>query len=373
MKNLIMDKSTKSQILRRLQSFNLTELRLIAKSLKLKVPSSKTEIMEKIGDHLSTEKGKQQAKVDLNKYRFNQIYSTDSTEALFHQEKSREPLPPPPSNHPPVGPEGIRCLCNRSEPTNLLGCTGKCSFKQHKHCLHSMRDMPKYECPLCQLSKIDPLCPVLEVLQSAIRGDSLDNLGIFAQSRNRWTKNFIINQTYYSKLKSLQNNLSLQVRCLKLDKDGCFEHCWPLKGFFYVNGSMVQEFRMPESNVAAKRKDRPCFINNYRSGTNTYEFVHEMVKNEGHYAYVFLFVEKLNVGELFGRWERGMRRGIEECRQFVVDLAKHRYANMEDTECMLIEPKQVKVNYKCPFSFKMITTPARGLRCKHIQVSIHIL
>ena len=263
----------------------------------------------------------------------------------------------------------IQCICQRSEGNmGLIECA-TCKTRQHIKCVGVHPPFPNYECTSCLLSGLDPLAPVHKHLIIAQQVRDLETLTQFHQNRKSYTNSFILRDEDFMLLKSQGTNYRIQIRCIKLaGKDTKQEHAWPVKGYLVANDEFIQEFRVPESNIATKRKDKPAYISNLKQGSNTFEFVHEMLKGESFYAFQISIVENYSVLRLFDHIKETQTRNLEDCRQFVMSVAHERYAKMEDDECQLIEAKQVKINFKCPFTFRPISEPGRGNKCRHLEV-----
>lgn len=211
---------------------------------------------------------------------------------------------------------------------------------------------PKYMCPRCQLSWIDPLNAPVKVLCPMYK--------VPAGSNNS-AKFFDVDRQTLDAIKGAGGVLQVQMRCLKLDAEG-YEHSWPKHGWLRFNGKQLQPLTQPPENTSArKRKDEPFNVTTLvTSGRNAVEII--QYNDDDVYVGIVFLVNKKKAEKLCDEIKEKKRESIFDSVKRAVDFMKPN----ENQEVELAD-KNRRMLIKCPMTYLPMNTPARGLHCDHLD------
>lgn len=150
----------------------------------------------------------------------------------------------------------MNCPCNKYNNTDMIKCPS-CKQMQHLKCISFSSKMKNYECPECQISKMDPF---FEILENILTPTILDKDSVIGEPQ--LSVNFAISESIKKRIKSPNDDslhhLYILIRSLRLDNIG-YEHHWPYNGSLILsNGLFHHKLNFPKNPPRAKpRKDYP--------------------------------------------------------------------------------------------------------------------
>ena len=202
------------------------------------------------------------------------------------------PLSNPPK---PQQPQKLTCICSQEDLSKArIQCT-LCHSSQHILCIDKAKDLHPYVCPCCQTRLLDPLSPTHFILLPPFAIPKIDNMHNINAHRHKHSRYFMITNNMMS---SSYNPVVIQVRAVCLASSEPFCHAWPPKGLLFVNEKLVKEFKLPEGNVATKRRDIPLVVSNCcEIGRNKIEIFMEGGSKTQSYACVVLACALVSVDD----------------------------------------------------------------------------
>ena len=238
------------------------------------------------------------------------------------------------------------CVCGVIPQSPELICK-ICSLNYHIACMGKAACMSSFECPLCQLTQVEPYEPVTDTLLPPSQS-SLDLSGTLNPKR------FLFTADHQLKLLQKDRKFLLQIRCIRLDEQ-CYTYHWPRDCSVVLNGKTLISFAQPACTSSKKRKDYAVQLPELNVGENQVMVIRQ--REEMGYAFGVFIVEVLPAEEVARRICVG-EISTEEGRNSILSKA----LGSDD-----IVTQSFKQSLKCPLTRLLPLTPVRGLHCSHIQ------
>ena len=300
-----------------LNKYTVVTLKEIIRQLKLPNYKSKGEMINAI----------QMFVVDPQRRQY--IFSNLSKEIFLDLE-----LPDP----------SLNCICDNTDSRELIICTN-CHQKQHSSCMICFLYLEVYECIICQMKKINPSDEILEFLVSPYM--------ISSNPLKPTTKFFEFSEVLQKDIYSGPKNLEIQLRCLKLENPG-YNFAWPRQGQLKLNGAVVRVFNEPKN--IKKRRDHALDVSvMLKIGLNEVSLM--KMNDLSNYCFAVAKIHKNSKPELFAKLYKNFFNKDQSLEFF-----RSKFLNEKD-----IKSSSIKINLKCPYTFKLIKYPARGKDCSHIK------
>lgn len=359
-----------AELHRRLPKMKLKELQEYAKMLKISSVGTKVELVERIA--CFSQKSAESRFVSVPS-----VFNREAFGGIKKRKKASEF----------VAQSAIifnitkksQCICNdmgskESQPT--LKCE-KCGSFQHKECVGKNSSLRPYECPLCLISKLDPLVPV--VSKSALIDPLLTPITCSDSTLFPLVYESIFNVT--SKQLDSNNGRRIYIRCIRLDGKSSV-HTWPIYGQILLNGKQIETFHIPKGPLPAKRKDQPKQLTreDLLEGGNRLRFI-RLADSEGltetetkalgedlqHvYAFAVVETEALEPEALIRRVCAQNRPTVEESRERFMAQLKKQLDNSSDEDCMC-EDNDIELSCSDPYlPGTLMNIPVYSKRCKHL-------
>lgn len=320
-------------------------------------------------------------------------------------------------NFPLVCPCNLQCKKNENK---LITCKS-CKTQQHIECMSQSKNMTNFQCPRCQIQKMDPHVEVQDSLCTPgllkYKPDVNDIRINFALSNTI----FNIVENYRSQCKKNpdihQEPLFLMIRCLRLDETG-YEHHWPLNGSLNVTGFIGgKDFNIPKYPPRSKPrydyplvyyftdKDKQLDVNKYLpkgsvsseffrnfnelSTLNEIKLISKYAVNDddkfGYYISVDLVKIKTSMNVIDStlkiedinhlKFLRGIIEGQEENRESLnlnfglgnTSIEKKKTNKEKTLENNLLISSEI-VCLEDQYNSKKIKYPCRSMNCTHMEV-----
>jgi hypothetical protein len=301
-----------------LKNLRLSDLREILKKLDLSSTGNKEQLIQRILSY---------PRVAQIQYNSNNLISNFANEI----------------------PVDNQCICTKGSGSTV-SCS-RCNKLLHAACIGTNASIQPYECTTCQMEQMEPLDRPIKFLSMP----RLLNKGSFIQTTTEILLDY--NSSLKAQVLESRGKLQIQVRSLKLDNTG-YTQTWPKTGCLKVNSKIASEFRQNPNPNAKKRKDSPCNITHLLdTGLNSISLVKS--NDEQDYAVAVILVEMLVEDALISEIETRNIQPLEESKAYVRDIMK------SDTDELVSEMQTVSL--RCPYAMNLLSKPARGVRCKHIQ------
>lgn len=241
------------------------------------------------------------------------------------------------------------CICiSGTGPTVVCS---RCNNLQHRNCIGTNLDIQPYECTQCQMDQMEPLDKPIKFLV----GPRVLNRGSFTQTISEFVVDY--NDELLRRVVESYGKLQIHVRCLKLDNVG-YTQSWPKTGCLRVNARNANEFRQNPNPNAKKRKDSPCNITHLlQKGPNSINLVKS--NDDLDYVVAVVLVQLLEEDALISEIETRNIQSIDASKDYIRGIMK------SDTEEIISESQSVSL--RCPYAMNLLTKPARGMKCRHIQ------
>lgn len=241
------------------------------------------------------------------------------------------------------------CICTKGSGSTVP--CSRCNKLLHASCIGTNANIQPYECTTCQMEQMEPLDRPVKFLSMP----RLLNRGSFIQTTTEILLDY--DSSLMAQVLESKGKLQIQVRCLKLDNTGYIQ-TWPKTGCLKVNSKIASEFRQNPNPNAKKRKDSPCNITSMLdTGLNNISLVKS--NDDQDYAVAVILVEMLDEDALISEIETRNIQPLEESKAYVRDIMK------SDTDELVSEMQTVSL--RCPYAMNLLSKPARGVKCKHIQ------
>ena len=248
------------------------------------------------------------------------------------------------------------CFCGKKDTGSELFYMCRCKNIMHKSCMPwRISDFGQFECTACTILTNDPLNEVLEVL---LEPSVLENC---------FTYRFKLKIDEFEKLNS-NDNLDIEVRCIKMDGQHFFEQSWPDRAEIKVNELKVKDVSpLLQNSSLKKRKDEKLVITNPKMGTNTICFNYENVKDgknskvdrDPMYIFTVVLIQKLTVTELSENIIQNKTISISSSKSQI----RTRFQSSRD-----VKISEMKADLDCKISFTMpMVHPAKGENCTHLN------
>jgi len=361
-KSSLYNSSSSDNIYRSLNRMRIKELRKYATSLQVSSVGLKADLIRRIVDYL-------------------QEHPTSKFLTLPH-------MSPLNYSNPYTGikavPQAVvqsirksQCICNTmNDDQPILKCT-KCGSIQHKACVACNANLTPYECPLCLISKIDPLTPMIS--KTSLLGPLI--VPIFYNSQDFTVQDYEVTFMVTAKQLNPGSEKGIYIRCIRLDGKSN-EHVWPLCGFIIVNDKMIENFQVGRDPIPVKRKDYPRLLKkeDLIEGANKIVFKRipsqqklnevqeKSLREDLQLIYIFSIIEAeiIEPEVLIRKVNTQNRPSIEESHQRFMHQLK-RQLGMSNDDC-ICEEENLEV--PCSDSYlpgTIMNIPAYGRSCKHIQ------
>ena len=265
--------------------------------------------------------------------------------------------------------EILKCICHNNIKNNSLGSVGdtincnSCKTSQHKKCVDRNSFMENYECPFCQVQKMDFKVKIIHesLLPSLIKKETFTT-----------TKNFSFNITRdhhanYSKLKDVY----FFIRCLRCDSIG-YEMQWPLNCTININnGQLVFELQYKKYPQIKKREDFPIIFY-FKEKCNYFKI--DQYKFEDYFRYdmnSILFTSKFqeNEDDIYNySISAHFVKIINDNEEIINRIPVLNYnQNLKNSQNDIFYEEKISLtdlyNKNKPINF-----PARSLNCHHLSV-----
>lgn len=235
------------------------------------------------------------------------------------------------------------CLCGRVPDTPELKCV-QCGHSQHIACMGRAVRLPQFECPLCQLTQVEPYHRVLSILLPP--SQPVDRL------EGAVPRRFVFSTEHQQKLQQMKPKCLLQIRCIRLDEEG-FTYHWPKESSVLLNGRVISSFTQPPSASSRKRKDTAVTLTGLATGEQQLLVLRQ--RDEAFYAYGVFLVEVLTVEAVTANI---VVKESNSGQSFV----RSKVRSSGD-----VVTSSFRQSLKCPLTRLLPQTPVRGVRCTHVQ------
>lgn len=246
------------------------------------------------------------------------------------------------------------CFCQKVKEKDVFFMC-KCTNMAHKTCMPwRVHDFGEFECTACTILNNDPLNEVIEVLlEPSILHSS-------------FTYKFKLKLQEFNALNT-DENLDIEIRCIKMDGEHFFEQTWPDRADIRVNGVLVKQVTpLLHNSSLKKRRDEKLIIMKPIIGTNTISFNFANVKDgkntkadrDPMYTFAVVLIRKLSVNELADKIVHNNTVGKADCMK----LIKDKFLGSRD-----VKISEVKADLDCKISFTPMVHPARGKYCTHMN------
>jgi hypothetical protein len=346
-----------------LNRMRIKELRNYATSLKLSSVGLKVDLIRRIVNY-------------FQEHPSPQFFAMPHMTPLNYTNPYAEIRTPPQSVIQPN--RKSQCVCNMVNGEQpILKCT-KCGSMQHRICVNNNAKITPYECPLCLISKLDPLVPMISTTPL------LGPLAVptFYNNQNFTVRDYEAVFVVTPKQFNFGNGKGIYIRCIRLDGKSN-EHTWPLCGFIHINGKVIESFQIGKDPIPVKRKDYPRLLRREElvEGTNKILFKRmptqqklneaqeKSLREDLQSIYVFSIIEAevIEPEVLVRRIYTQNRPPIEESHQrFMRQLERQLGRSSDDCIC-----EEKNIDLSCSDSYlpgTMMNIPVYGKYCKHLQV-----
>lgn len=257
----------------------------------------------------------------------------------------QRPAPAPaPGKVPPKQGAVLVCKCGQS-------------FKPARAMKPEAAKEAEPSCPACRMRAMDPMNPMLEAARGLLKLLVLQPPLLPPNAKQEAKLKFTLNLPRLQQWRKEKQNV--EVRMVSLDNFKAHQ-TWPNSLTFQVNDRKV--FEITEGLAGHKRRDLPRTISaELKSGPNKIEVtVHDT--NVQKYALAVVRSQAQTVRDLV---KRVPVKNAEESKQRVVDLLFHSMLEGSGTEVQVEGHDRSRLI--CPITLARIDTPARGVKCGHLQ------
>jgi hypothetical protein len=245
---------------------------------------------------------------------------------------------------------------NTTDNVQITCTNSDCGRSFHYNCMKwPMDQLNNFECPACIIKHNDPLHDPYKILYEPS----------LLVSEHTYT--FSLNFDDFNKIYDNQN-LGIEIRCVKLDNEHFHEQTWPDKCTIKINNRIVKILKpLNQNSSLKKRRDEKFFTRNHvYPGINTLCISYENYldnKNSKEnqdckYVFTILLIKKFSVEKLRDIVVQKRKISYDLGKQFI----KERFTRQND-----LQISEIKADLVCKITYSLIDTPARGIHCKHIN------
>ncbi|KAE9052100.1 hypothetical protein PR001_g816 [Phytophthora rubi] len=261
--------------------------------------------------------------------------------------------------------DGARCFCVMQGVSGKVVKCVDCGLAVHAKCHQLITLSGEWYCEMCRSKTFDPFFRVQKTVLDP-------NFVRFAKTSSSFRLEYYITDNDLNNMYANRDpkpgsmtpgSLELQLRCFAVKEDLAAGHCWPASTQLSVNGfgvPITQRAPPGHANPSKVLRELPANIFQYsRVGRNVVDI--RTTENPSVFGFMVQIVEVRDINDLVKEVKEASKNlTYESAKQEVI-----KSFGSEDEDDVVATVTMLSV--RCPLGLCVISLPARGLHCKHLQ------
>ncbi|KAL3661378.1 hypothetical protein V7S43_013581 [Phytophthora oleae] len=268
-----------------------------------------------------------------------------------------------PTNAAALG--GARCFCVTQGVSGKVVKCVDCDLAVHAKCHQLIALSGEWYCEMCRAKTYDPFYRVQKTVLDP-------NFVRFSKSASSFRLEYYITDNDLNNMYANRDpkpgsmtpgSLELQLRCFAVKEDLGAGHCWPTSTQLSVNGfgvPITQRAPPGHANPSKVLRELPANVFQYsRVGRNVIDI--RTTESPSVFGFMVQIVEVRDINDLVKEVKEASKHlTYESAKQEVI-----KSFGSEDEDDVVATVTMLSV--RCPLGLCVISLPARGLNCKHLQ------